>query len=108
MAGMLGGAMLGVAGGLYVFTESRVSPSTFEFGNVDVSVLVMLAFGGIGALLGPVVGAAAITWLDEVIDALGYAQLTELIYGAVMIVLFLGFRRGLVPTITDLFKRLRK
>lgn len=108
LAGTLGGAMLGLAGGLYVFTESRASPSTFEFGNVDVSVLVMLAFGGIGSLLGPVVGAAAITWLDEFLEAVGYAQIKEMIYGLVIIVLFLGFRRGVVPTVTDLFKRKRK
>jgi branched-chain amino acid transport system permease protein len=105
LAGTLGGAMLGLAGGLYVFSESRASPSTFAFGNVDVSVLVMLAFGGIGSLLGPVVGAAAITWLDEFLDAVGYAQIKEMIYGAVMVVLFLGFRRGVVPMVTDLFKR---
>ena len=105
LAGALGGAMLGLAGGLFVFTESRVSPSSFEFGNVDVSVLVMLAFGGIGSLLGPVVGAAAFTWLDEFLDAVGYAQVQEVIYGIVIIGLFLGFRRGIVPAVTDLFKR---
>jgi branched-chain amino acid transport system permease protein len=105
LAGALGGAMLGLAGGMYVFTESRVSPSTFEFGNVDVSVLVMLAFGGIGSLLGPVAGAAAFTWLDQLLEALGYAQLREMIYGLVVIALFLGFRRGIVPAVTDRFKR---
>lgn len=105
-AGTLGGAMLGLAGGLYVFTESRASPSTFEFGNVDVTVLVMLAFGGIGSLLGPVVGAAAITWLDEFLEAVGYAQIKEVFYGVVLMILFLGFRRGVVPTLTDLFRRI--
>jgi branched-chain amino acid transport system permease protein len=108
MAGALGGAMLGLAGGLFVFTESRVSPSTFEFGNVDVSVLVMLAFGGIGSLLGPVVGAAVFTWLDEFLEALGYAQAKEVIYGVVIIALFLGFRRGVVPTVGDAFAKLRR
>jgi branched-chain amino acid transport system permease protein len=108
LAGALGGAMLGLAGGLYVFTESRVSPSTFEFGNVDVSVLVMLAFGGLGSLLGPVVGAAAFTWLDQFLEALDYAQVKELVYGAVIIALFLGFRRGIVPAVADLFKRRRR
>jgi branched-chain amino acid transport system permease protein len=98
--------MLGLAGGFYVFAESRVSPSTFEFGNVDVSVLVMLAFGGIGSLLGPVVGAAAFTWLDEFLEALGYAQVREVIYGLVIVALFLGFRRGIVPAVGDLFARL--
>lgn len=107
-AGILGGAMLGLAGALFVFTESRASPSTFEFGNVDVSVLVMLAFGGIGSLLGPVVGAAAFTWLDEFLEALGYAQAKEVIYGVVIVLLFLFFRRGVVPAVTDLFARRRQ
>ncbi len=107
LAGVLGGAMLGLAGAIFVFTESRASPSSFEFGNVDVSVLVMLAFGGIGSLLGPVVGAAAFTWLDEFLEALGYAQAKEVIYGVVIVVLFLFFRRGVVPAVTDLFKRKR-
>ena len=107
VAGVIGGAMLGLAGALFVFTESRASPSTYAFGNVDVSVLVMLAFGGIGTLLGPVVGAAAFTWLDEFLEALGYAQLKEIIYGLVIIVLFLGFRRGVVPAITDRLRRRR-
>jgi branched-chain amino acid transport system permease protein len=106
-AGALGGAMLGVAGGLYVFAESRVSPSTFSFGDVDVTVLVMLAFGGIGSLLGPVVGAASFTWLDEFLKALEKDQIRELIYGVVIVALFLGFRRGIVPAVTSLFKRKR-
>lgn len=103
IAGAVGGAMLGLAGGLYVFTESRVSPSTFEFGNVDVTVLVMLAFGGIGSLLGPVVGAATFTWLDQLLEALGYTQAREVIYGIVVIALFLGFRRGVVPAVIDAY-----
>jgi len=58
-------------------------------------------------LLGPVVGAAAFTWLDEFLEALGYAQAKEVIYGVVIVVLFLFFRRGIVPAVTDLFKRKR-
>jgi branched-chain amino acid transport system permease protein len=108
MAGAIGGAMLGLAGALYAHTELFIGPTTFDFGHVDVSVLVMLAFGGIGSLLGPVVGAAAFTWLDEFLDAIDIAQLRLMIYGGVIIALFLGFRRGVVPAVTDLFKRIRK
>ena len=89
-------------------TESRVSPSTFEFGEVDVTVLVMLSFGGIGSLLGPVVGAAVFTWLDEVLKALEYDQIREIIYGVVIVALFLFFRRGVVPAVTGLFARLKR
>jgi branched-chain amino acid transport system permease protein len=107
-AGALGGAMLGLAGGLFVFTESRVSPTMFEFGDVDVQVLVLLALGGIGSLLGPVVGAAAFTWLDEFLTAIGWAAASDVLYGVVVVALFLGFRRGVVPAVTDLVRRIRR
>jgi ABC-type branched-subunit amino acid transport system permease subunit len=106
-AGVLGSAMLGLAGALWAFSGSGlIGRSTYEFGRVDVHVIVMLAFGGIGSLLGPVVGAAAFTWLDEFL--LDYREMRLMIYGCVIIVLFLGFRRGVVPTVTDWFRRGRQ
>ncbi len=95
--------MLGVAGAVYAHSEGFIAPSTFAFGQVDVRVLVMLAFGGIGSLLGPVVGAVAFTVLDEWLVSSN--ELRLVIYGVVIIVLFLGFRRGLVPTVQRLIRR---
>jgi branched-chain amino acid transport system permease protein len=105
-AGTVGSAMFGLAGALYAHTEGFISPSTFGFGNVDVRVIVMLAFGGIGSLLGPVVGAAAFTILDEWL--VSFDEYRLIIYGAVIIVLFLGFPRGLVPTLQSLARRRRR
>lgn len=103
-AGTLGSAMFGLAGALYAHSgRGFIGPSTYAFGEVDVRVLVMLAFGGIGSLLGPVVGAATFTWLDEFL--VEYRELRLLIYGVVIVVLFLGFRRGVVPVVVDLFHR---
>jgi branched-chain amino acid transport system permease protein len=103
-AGALGSAMLGLAGALYAFAGSGlIGRSTYEFGRVDVRVIVMLAFGGIGSLLGPIVGAAAFTWLDEYL--VEYREMRLMIYGFVIIALFLGFRRGVVPTVTGWFRR---
>jgi ABC-type branched-subunit amino acid transport system permease subunit len=103
LAGLLGSAMLGLAGALYAFSNGLVGRSTYEFGRVDVRVIVMLAFGGIGSLLGPIVGAVAFTWLDEFL--IDYRELRLMIYGFVIIVLFLGFRRGVVPTVVGWFQR---
>lgn len=103
-AGALGSAMLGLAGALWAVSGSGlIGRGTYEFGHVDVRVIVMLAFGGIGTLLGPVVGAAAFTWLDEFL--LEYGEMRVMIYGLVTVALFLGFRRGLVPAVLG---RLRK
>jgi len=71
-----------------------------------VPVLVMLAFGGIGTLLGPVVGSAVFTVVDEVLRP--FSQLRITAYGVILIVLFLGFSRGVIPTVSDLFRRLRR
>ena len=106
-AGTLGSAMLGFAGALNAHSgRGFVGPSTFAFGEVDVEVLVMLAFGGIGTLLGPVVGAASVTVLDELI--VDYGQLRLVLFGGIIIALFLGFRRGVVPVVAEAFARRRR
>jgi branched-chain amino acid transport system permease protein len=106
LAGVLGSAMLGLAGALYAFSNGLIGRTTYEFGRVDVRVIVMLAFGGIGSLLGPVVGAAAFTWLDEFL--IDYREMRLMIYGFVVIALFLGFRRGVVPAVTSWFRAARR
>lgn len=107
LAGTLGSLMLGFAGALHAHSgRGFIGPSTFAFGDVDVRVLVMLAFGGIGTLLGPIVGAVGLTWLDEFL--VDYAQLRLIIYGAVVVALFLRFRRGVVPAVTDVVQRRRR
>jgi ABC-type branched-subunit amino acid transport system permease subunit len=105
-AGTLGSGMIGLAGALYAHSEGFISPRTFSFGEVDVLVIVMLAFGGIGSLLGPVVGAAAFTVLEEWIDSFDEYRL--IIYGSVILVLFLALPRGVVPTVLALVTRLRR
>jgi branched-chain amino acid transport system permease protein len=102
-AALIGAAMLGMAGATYAFTEGRISPTTFGFAQVDVVVLVMLAFGGIGTLFGPILGAVIFTALDEVLIELG--QLRVLVYGVLVIVLFLWIPRGVIPTLQGLFRR---
>jgi len=104
-AALIGAAMLGLAGSTYAFTEGRLSPTTFGFGQVDVVVLVMLAFGGIGTLFGPIFGAITFTIVDEVLIEFG--QLRHVVYGALIIALFLWMPRGLIPTVTSLWHRIQ-
>jgi branched-chain amino acid transport system permease protein len=103
---LIGAAMLGLAGSTYAFTEGRVSPTTFGFGQVDVVVLVMLAFGGIGTLFGPIVGAVTFTIVDEVL--IDFGQLRQVAYGILVIALFLWMPRGLIPTIDSVWRRVRR
>jgi branched-chain amino acid transport system permease protein len=95
--------MIGLVGGLYAHYEGFISPTTFELGQVDVRVLVMLAFGGIGSLLAPVVGSAVFTVIDELLRPL--SGIRTAVYGVILLALFLGFRRGIVPMLIDLVRR---
>ena len=103
IAAVIGAAMLGLAGSLFAFTEGTISPTTYGFAQVDVETMVMLAFGGIGTLFGPVLGAAVFTVINELIQDLG--QLRLLVYGALIIALFLWVPRGIIPTLADLIRR---
>ncbi len=102
---LVGAAMLGMAGATYAFTEGRISPNTFAFAHVDVVVIVMLGFGGIGTLFGPIVGAATFTVVNEVLIEFG--QLRVLIYGALILVLFLFLPQGVIPTVSSFWRRVR-
>jgi branched-chain amino acid transport system permease protein len=105
-AAIIGAAMLGLAGSLFAFTEGTISPTTYGFAHVDVETMVMLALGGIGTLFGPVLGAAVITIINELI--LDLDQLRLLVYGALIIALFLWVPRGIIPTLGDLIRRRRQ
>ena len=103
-AATMGSAMIGLTGALYAFSSGFISPDTYAFQNVDVRVLVLVAFGGLGTLLGPVIGAAVFAILDERLSA--SIELREVLYGVFVIVIFLGFRRGVVHPFVALFDRL--
>jgi branched-chain amino acid transport system permease protein len=105
LAAVIGGAMLGLAGATYAFTEGRISPTTYGFAQVDVVVVVMLAFGGIGTLFGPVLGAVTFTIIGELLVDLG--QLRVLVYGVLIVLLFLFLPRGVIPTVGAWIERLR-
>jgi branched-chain amino acid transport system permease protein len=105
-AATVGSAMIGVTGALYAYSAGFISPATYAFDRVDVRVLVLVAFGGLGTLLGPVVGAAVFAFVDERLTA--SLQLREVLYGLFVIAIFLGFRRGVVHTVVDLVRRLRR
>ena len=103
-AALVGSGMIGLAGALSAFSSGYISPATYGFSRVDVSVLVIVAFGGLGRTLAPVIGATVFAVFDHTVTSSG--QLREVFYGAFIITIFLGFRRGVVAAVVDLVQRL--
>jgi branched-chain amino acid transport system ATP-binding protein len=78
----LSAALTGVAGGLFAALFAFVAPDSFPFSQ---SILFLLAVivGGAGWTLAPVVGAAAIVVLPELIA--GLAEYRLLVFGALLL-----------------------
>ena len=63
---VLAGGFAGLAGGLYAFSKGSISPETLAIPR-SVDALVMVLLGGLNALAGPLLGAAAFTWLSDLL-----------------------------------------
>lgn len=97
VAAAVGSGIMGFVGAFYAFYNGIVSPGVFSFVGVDIPVLIALVLGGIRTRLGPVLGAAAFALVEELVRPFG--QLNVLVYGVLLIVLFVAFREGLVPVL---------
>ena len=102
-AATVGSAMIGLTGAVFAYSAGFISPATYSFERIDVRVLVMVAFGGLGTLLGPVIGAGVFAILDEQLTA--SLQLREVLYGAFVVAIFLFFRRGVVHAAVAFWNR---
>jgi branched-chain amino acid transport system permease protein len=83
----------GIAGSYYAHFVKYISPDSFYIYESFI-LLAMLAFGGQGNLIGPVVGAAILIVIPEVFRFL--QEYRMLVYGSVLIIMMLVRRQGLL------------
>lgn len=105
LAFVIAAVFAGMAGGLYAYLNQYVNPDTFRFDD-SVRFLLMVIFGGAGTILGPVVGASALTFLPEFLQAFGAWQ--RFAYGALLGLVMFCLPLGVVGTFNHLRDRLRK
>ena len=67
----IAGGFAGMAGGLFAYSKGGTSPDALAIPR-SVDALVMMLLGGQNALFGPLLGAAAFTWLQD-----GLARATQ-------------------------------
>jgi branched-chain amino acid transport system permease protein len=91
-----------VAGILYADYNQFISPHVLALTN-SAEVLLMVIAGGAGTLLGPIVGAAVVILLKNVVSA--YVTRWVLLLGLVFVVIVLYMPEGLVPGIVRLRRR---
>lgn len=93
-----------IAGSLYAHYITFVSPSTFTLFH-SVLIVMMAVVGGINNLWGGIVGAVIITILPELLRR--FEEFDVLVYGLILTLSLLFFRKGLVPIIVEKIKKLK-
>ncbi len=93
-----------LAGSLYASYVTFISPSSFSL-FYSILVLMMAIVGGITNLWGAIIGAVVITVLPELLRR--FEELDVLVYGLILTLSLMFFRKGLVPILIEKIKKLR-
>jgi ABC-type branched-subunit amino acid transport system ATPase component/ABC-type branched-subunit amino acid transport system permease subunit len=91
--------LAGLAGHLFAFFQGFISPEAFEF-DTSIFLLTIVIFGGAGTLAGPLVGAAVLTFLPELLQR--FTDYRLIIYGGIIVVTLYALPLGFIGT---LFRR---
>jgi branched-chain amino acid transport system permease protein len=92
LAFVIAGALAGLAGHMAALTDAFVSPELLGW-HRSAEALLMILLGGIGALHGPILGAFALTFIQEIGHLVTERQ--KLVEGAVILAAVLLLRHGL-------------
>jgi branched-chain amino acid transport system permease protein len=102
----LGTALAGLAGGLYCYFARFIVPDDFGF-ITSISVLSMVAVGGIGSVYGVIIGTALLTLMPDLFRFIGDYKL--LVYGTLLFSVMRFAPEGLagLPSMVLAKRRLR-
>lgn len=87
----IGGALAGVAGGLYAIFNGFISPDALYWSSSG-DALIMVMLGGTGTLIGPSIGAGMYLLMKNVVSS--YSEHWMMIIGVIFIACVLFFRGG--------------
>jgi branched-chain amino acid transport system permease protein len=104
----LSGAIAGAVGAFYAVVLLVVTPPSVFGMLVSAQALTVSMFGGVGTVWGPLIGAAVLIPVGEILNAELGARLPGIqgvIYGIAIIVVILVAPEGMFWTLRDRFKR---
>jgi branched-chain amino acid transport system permease protein len=89
---VIAGAMCGVAGALFVNQTAYLTPAFMNWTRSG-EIMFMVILGGMSTLIGPVLGAAALLLLEDLLQS--WTQHWQLILGPILVLVVLFAKRGL-------------
>ncbi|MDH3539881.1 MAG: branched-chain amino acid ABC transporter permease [Acidimicrobiia bacterium] len=97
---IVAGVLSGVVGGMWAYQNTFIDPGIVFVESRTIELVMMTMLGGLGTVLGPVLGAATIYWMRDVVWAnfLDYHLIVE---GMLLIIIVLFIPRGIVGMFGD-------
>ena len=95
---------MGAAGAVMATKWTYIDPFIAFNPFYSFMPVVMAIFGGMGPLYGPIIGAAILTYLEEILIT-RFAEVYMLIFGSILVIAILYLPDGLVGLIQKMWKR---
>lgn len=86
----------GIAGGIFAYYITYLHPDIVFDVNISILIVLMSLFGGGSSWLGPVVGATALTIINELLSTFVKAELARIIYGCLFIMVIIFMPDGII------------
>ncbi|HET8543604.1 MAG TPA: branched-chain amino acid ABC transporter permease, partial [Pseudolabrys sp.] len=102
---LFSGLLTAVSAILFVYYNQFISPQTLALTS-SAEVLLMVISGGAGTLFGPIVGAALVVVVKNVVS--GYIERWNMLLGAIFVAIVILMPEGLVPGSMRLWRLLRR
>jgi len=99
------GLTAGIAGALYSTSQSYITPDAFIV-NLGIFFFVSIIIGGRGVIAGPLIGAAVLTAIPELVGPL--AKYASFFYGVILLIVVLAIPGGVNEIIRAINDRLRR
>jgi branched-chain amino acid transport system permease protein len=103
LAFALSGVFSALAGGIHAYWITFLDPASAFDISLNVKMIIMAVFGGPGTVLGPVLGAFALSAVSEVLSS-EITSVAGLFFGLVVVVAVIFMPRG----VADLMRHFRK
>lgn len=98
VAFVLSGFVTGMAGALWAYFVGQIFPEFAYYPVFDISVVLMVFFGGVGTIVGPLLGALILESLEQYLTlSYSISSLYLVIYGVLFLLVLLFMPRGIVP-----------
>jgi branched-chain amino acid transport system permease protein len=112
---VLSAALGGLAGGIYANLQGYIDPNMFSI-TLSISILTMVVIGGMESIWGAVAGAAVITFLPKIVEAIPkwvgnaprwlerYSNYEGIIFGLILVLTMVFMPSGITRGLSDFFR----